>query len=166
MPKTDEQLRLTLEQYKEWSAGAPCLNVRGMREAYQEILDLRSVVAELEQHVTDVAHKTTFADANTYQELAGRTDNDERPPEYYLLCLCEEAGEVAGVYKKHWGHGHELDLDKVKKELGDVAWYLARAADKFGLPLSEIFEANIEKLKKRYPEGFSSEASINRSNDD
>ncbi len=104
--------------------------------------------------------------ANEYQDLAGRTDNEERPPEYYLLCLCEEAGEVAGAYKKHAWHGHNLDLDKIKKELGDVAWYLARAAYRFGFPLSEIFGANIDKLKKRYPDGFTSEASINRDRDD
>ena len=51
---------------------------------------------------------------------------------------------------------------KWRKELGDVAWYHAAIATKLGLHLSNIQEANIDKLKKRFPEGFTTEDSINR----
>ncbi|MBQ2862402.1 MAG: nucleoside triphosphate pyrophosphohydrolase family protein, partial [Oscillospiraceae bacterium] len=64
--------------------------------------------------------------------------------------------------KKHLFHGHELDREALIKELGDVAWYLAEASEALDVSLDEVFERNIEKLKKRYPEGFSSERSINR----
>ena len=64
--------------------------------------------------------------------------------------------------KKHLFHGHELDRDALIKELGDIAWYLAEGAEALGISLEEVFERNIEKLKKRYPEGFSEERSINR----
>lgn len=80
-----------------------------------------------------------------------------------LLCgLTGESGEVADLIKKHFGHGHELDRDKLKKELGDVLWYLARLSAEFGILLSDVADSNIAKLRARYPNGFSEEASKNR----
>ena len=52
------------------------------------------------------------------------------------------------------------------KELGDIAWYLAEAATALDLSLEEILQANIEKLKKRYPEGFEIQRSTHREKDD
>ena len=51
---------------------------------------------------------------------------------------------------------------KAGKELGDIAWYLAETAYALDLTLEEILSANIKKLRKRYPEGFSAEASMER----
>lgn len=82
------------------------------------------------------------------------------------LGLTGEAGEYAEIVKKVAYHGHPLDADKAAKELGDVLWYLARAAQAIGIPLSEIAARNIQKLRARYPEGFSSERSINRAEGD
>ena len=79
-----------------------------------------------------------------------------------VMCLCGESGEACDLVKKHLFHGHELDRESLIKELGDVAWYLAEGAEALGIPLEEVFERNIEKLRRRYPEGFSSEKSINR----
>ena len=64
--------------------------------------------------------------------------------------------------KKYICHGHELDKQHLIKELGDVAWYLAEAAHALGVPLEEVLAANIEKLKRRYPDGFSTEKSIDK----
>ena len=50
-------------------------------------------------------------------------------------------------------------IGNILKELGDIAWYLAEAATALDMDLEDILQANIEKLKKRYPEGFSSERS-------
>lgn len=77
--------------------------------------------------------------------------------------LCGEAGEVAELIGKHLGHGHDLDRDKLRKELGDVLWYLADIAARNELTLAEIAEANIEKLRRRYPDGFDPERSKHRS---
>ncbi len=103
---------------------------------------------------------------NEYQQLASRTIGDERNERDMLtlaaLGLCGESGEVSDIIKKYLYHGHELKKDELIKELGDVAWYLAEAATALNVPLEEVFAANIEKLKRRYPDGFSSEASINR----
>lgn len=80
------------------------------------------------------------------------------------LGIAGEAGEVADLIKKELGHGHGRDITrpKVAKELGDVLWYLAAIADDYGYSLSEIATMNIEKLKARYPQGFTVEASVNR----
>lgn len=78
------------------------------------------------------------------------------------LGVAGEAGEVADLIKKHVGHGHELNVEKLRLELGDVLWYVAALAQVIGVSLSEVAEANLQKLEARYPNGFSTEASIAR----
>lgn len=103
-------------------------------------------------------------DFETYQILAGRTANPSDPNRLVIsgLGITGEAGEVAELLKKHIGHGHPLDRDKLAKELGDVLWYISDIATACELNLAKIAERNITKLRERYPEGFSTEASINR----
>lgn len=119
---------------------------------------------------------------NEYQRLSNRT----APMQFSVLAVLEneheiraltqvlreatfglgiagEAGEVVDMVKKHLGHGHPMDREKLVKELGDVMWYVAALAAVFEITLDEVGRANIEKLKKRYPEGFSEAASQNRS---
>ena len=79
-----------------------------------------------------------------------------------VMGLCGESGEAIDIVKKHLAHGHELDKAKLAKELGDIAWYLAETASAIGYSLEEICQINIDKLKKRYPEGFSADNSIRR----
>lgn len=79
-----------------------------------------------------------------------------------VMGLCGESGEAIDIVKKHLAQGHELDKEHLAKELGDIAWYLAETAYAIGYPLEEIFQMNIDKLKKRYPEGFSTERSLSR----
>ncbi|WP_191556593.1 nucleoside triphosphate pyrophosphohydrolase family protein [Metabacillus idriensis] len=101
---------------------------------------------------------------NEYQQLASRTAaKHDNELVNFGLGLTGEAGEVADLIKKACFHGHSIGKEEIKKELGDVLWYLSNIARIAGLELDEIAAANIEKLKKRYPEGFSVEASINRS---
>jgi NTP pyrophosphatase (non-canonical NTP hydrolase) len=78
------------------------------------------------------------------------------------LGVAGEAGEVADLIKKEVGHGHLSDPEKISSELGDVLWYVAALANAYGFSLSEIATKNIDKLKARYPEGFSTERSVNR----
>lgn len=101
-------------------------------------------------------------DLDRYQELANRTAPCDNQLATFALGVAGEAGEVADLIKKHLGHGHPLDVQKLKLELGDVLWYVAALAALHEIPLSEVAEANIEKLTKRYPDGFSTERSINR----
>lgn len=105
---------------------------------------------------------------DAYQAAAIRTCThergslDQRTLSLNALGVAGEAGEVADLVKKHVGHGHPLDRDKLAKELGDVLWYVAALAHDVGLDLSTVAALNIEKLKRRYPDGFSTERSINR----
>lgn len=103
---------------------------------------------------------------NEYQKLAMTTLNKSLSKKDVLINgvmgLCGESGEVIDIVKKHLAQGHELDKDKIIKELGDVAWYLAEVAYALDVDLETVLTLNIEKLKKRYPEGFDTNKSINR----
>lgn len=103
---------------------------------------------------------------DNYQELAMVTKNKKLPLSEQIanaaLGLAGEAGEVADMIKKWKFQGHLLDPKDIAKELGDICWYIALMSESIGLSFNEILEMNIEKLKKRYPEGFSAERSINR----
>ncbi len=79
-----------------------------------------------------------------------------------VMGLCGESGEAIDIVKKHLHQGHELDRQKLTKELGDIAWYLAEAAYALDTDLDAIFVGNIAKLKARYPEGFDTQKSIHR----
>ena len=103
---------------------------------------------------------------NKYQNLANRSSGAGGEGEQRLvvsaLGLAGEAGEFANLVKKMTAHGHPFDPESLKDELGDVLWYLAEAATAAGLNLEDIASYNVDKLIKRYPEGFSEEHSINR----
>ncbi len=111
-----------------------------------------------------------------YQREAARTGGSDLEPDNVLkglscagLGIAGEAGEVADIIKKIVHHRHPLDeltQDKLAKELGDVLWYIAHASNVLGLNLADIAQANIDKLRKRYPDGFSAERSINRDKGD
>ena len=79
-----------------------------------------------------------------------------------VMGLCGESGEAIDIVKRHLAQGHELDREHLIKELGDVAWYLAETAFALDVSLEEVCQRNIDKLKARYPEGFSAERSIHR----
>jgi NTP pyrophosphatase (non-canonical NTP hydrolase) len=103
---------------------------------------------------------------NGYQSRAkstARTNVElEQPLAIWALGLTGEAGEVADIIKKVLGHGHPLNREKIAEELGDVLWYVAVLANELDYSLSDIANRNIEKLKRRYPEGFSVERSLKR----
>lgn len=106
---------------------------------------------------------------NEYQKLALTFLNPTLKEKDVLINgvmgLCGEAGEAIDLVKKHLAQGHVLDKERLAKELGDIAWYLAETAHVLGYSLEEILQMNIDKLQKRYPNGFSVEQSINRKND-
>ena len=110
-------------------------------------------------------------EAKDYQKQAARTlisgpDFDIAPNEIMLVWttigLAGEAGEVAEHIKKGIFHQHGVDADKLKKELGDVLWYVAAICETAGFDMGAIMQANIDKLKARYPNGYSSEDSQRR----
>jgi NTP pyrophosphatase (non-canonical NTP hydrolase) len=107
-----------------------------------------------------------FETMNEYQDLCLRTATvpmDEKTMHLtWSLALAGEVGELANRTKKVFLHGHPYDQEKVIEELGDILWYIAVYSHDIGVDLQEIAQKNITKLEKRYPDGFSSEASQNR----
>lgn len=83
-----------------------------------------------------------------------------------LMGLNGEAGEAIDILKKHLFQGHDLDRERLAKELGDVAWYLAVSADALGYSLEQVLQMNIDKLRARYLDGFEAERSVNRNEED
>ncbi len=107
---------------------------------------------------------------NEYQTLAMTTRNPQLSREQVLINsvmgLCGESGEAIDIVKKWFAQGHELDKERLKKELGDIAWYLAEAAYALDTPLEDILQANIQKLRARYPQGFDTARSVDRQQGD
>ena len=108
---------------------------------------------------------------NEYQTAALRTAQTDKFSARELLLnsalgLCGESGEVADLLKKYHFQGHNLDLDHVAKELGDISWYLAVGAYAIGYDLETILQMNVDKLKARYPDGFSTDCSLHRAEND
>lgn len=107
---------------------------------------------------------------NDYQKEALRTEAgmDKSLPRVLngALGLCGEAGEFADLLKKHYYQGHDLDEGHLAKELGDILWYVAVAADALGIDLDTVAEMNVLKLRDRYPDGFDAERSQHRKEGD
>ncbi len=102
---------------------------------------------------------------NEYQREAMRTAGKPQIVNG-VLGLTGESGECADIVKKHLFQGHELDKEHLAKELGDVAWYLAVSAEAIGYDLETILQMNVQKLRKRYTNGFDSEKSLHRQKGD
>lgn len=102
---------------------------------------------------------------NEYQKLASRTIPEtfsESSMEFHsLFGMVGEIGELHSIYQKVY-QGHKFEDDHVKKELGDLLWFVAEYCTGHGWDLEDIMQMNIEKLKKRYPEGFDAEHSLHR----
>lgn len=131
-----------------------------IEHAQEEAIDLLKYLEHLKQIAND------GITANDYQRAAMRTAGEYKSNYDKLrnavYGLNGESGEVIDILKKHEFQGHDLDEDKIVDECGDVLWYAALLADSIGKPLGEIMQHNVEKLKKRYPDGFSKERSIHR----
>jgi len=87
-----------------------------------------------------------------YQKLSARTLTPETTLAVLALGVAGEAGEVAEVVKKAMAHGGSLDA--LHEEMGDLLWYVAALCTHLGMDLGDVMEANIQKLERRYPDGF------------
>ena len=100
-----------------------------------------------------------------YQGLARRTQNKDLTGEqllnHALWGLCSEVGEIHGIFQKHL-QGHPMEVLDVRKEIGDTLWFVSELCDALFMDIGQIAEENIEKLKRRYPDGFSEDRSVNR----
>ena len=98
-------------------------------------------------------------DVDTFQKEAERTLRNDLP--YECVCsnmamgLAGESGEVIDLLKKHVWQGKELDINDLIEEIGDVLWYVANLCNVNNISMKECMKSNVEKLKVRYPQGFS-----------
>ena len=119
--------------------------------------------------VTSQPSKEHEAFVYRVQELEGQGFSSER-----LLTasvgMCAEAGEFTEIVKKIVFQGKPVNEDNLfhlKRELGDIMWYVMQACMGLGVDLDEVIEMNIDKLKSRYPGGeFDAHYSENRQEGD
>ena len=102
---------------------------------------------------------------NEYQNLAARTINSELTKTEVLLHalhgISAEDGEIHSFYQK-WYQGHEIDFSELKKEVGDLLWFIAELCGVYDWKLDDVMQDNIAKLLERYPSGFEAERSLHR----
>lgn len=117
-------------------------------------------------------------ESKEYQEAALSTDLKDRGYEetvldrvgnkhllrliHASLGLTTETAEIADAIKKHMMYGKPLDETNLLEEVGDVLWYANVLLNEIGASFDEAMAANIRKLKKRYPQGFTEQSAINR----
>lgn len=76
--------------------------------------------------------------------------------------LSGESGEVLDHMKKMWVYDKPMDREKVLEEMGDTLHYFMQLCIKMDVEFADLFQNNYDKLRKRYPNGFSKEAAIAR----
>ncbi|MBA2680539.1 MAG: nucleoside triphosphate pyrophosphohydrolase family protein [Ktedonobacteraceae bacterium] len=105
-------------------------------------------------------------DGKEYREEVLRTYAGSDDPQEKLtlaaLGLTGESGEVADHMKKALFQGHAIDMAHLRKELSDILWYIVLACDATGCSLEDVMQINVDKLRKRYPNGFDAERSVHR----
>lgn len=108
-------------------------------------------------------------DMNEYQQAAARTIRKDLVREqvhfHALHGMVAEVGELNGLYQKTY-QGHEFDPEHMKKELGDLLWFIAEYCTSMDWTLEDVARMNIDKLKARYPDGFSADRSLHRKEGD
>ena len=132
------------------------------RRIIREALD---TWAEANARERERYYVTKHLTMNGYQQLAARTINRENRPAdiemHALHGMCAEIGELHSLYQKMY-QGHQFDKGHAMKEVGDLLWFIAEYCTVCGLTLEEVAQANIDKLKARYPDGFEAERSLHR----
>ena len=108
----------------------------------------------------------TFAD---YQTAAARTIRkdmlDWEIESHALHGMVSEIGELHGIFQKVY-QMHPAKDEHIKKELGDLLWFIAEYCTARGWELGDIAQMNIDKLLARYPEGFDADKSLHRKEGD
>ena len=99
--------------------------------------------AQYEAQATKTANTTLMKNERLLDSAAG---------------LAEEAGEILSLVRKHAFQSKELEHDRIGEELGDALWCLAMTARHAGTSLESVAQANIAKLRARYPDGYQDRA--------
>ena len=115
---------------------------------------------EFVDSVTAEVSKNDAIFTERYKKLSALLEGNYSRLDNAIAGLAGESGEVADLWKKVKYHSLEYDAEtreKFKKELGDVCWYLFQTAYALKMPMDEIIDGNVAKLKQRHAHGFSPE---------
>lgn len=110
--------------------------------------------------VTADVSKNDVLFTERFKKLSAQLNGNYSRLDNAIAGLAGESGEVADLWKKIKYHDLAYDDEtrqKLKKELGDVCWYLFQTAYALEMPMDEIIDGNIAKLKQRHAHGFSPE---------
>ena len=98
-----------------------------------------------------------MSELKDYQELCKKTakkfESTEKEILTWGLGITGEAGDVASCIKKTYAHDNDQRAG-IRENLGDTMWYMAMICNFYGWNMDDVLKENIDKLKKRYPEGF------------
>ena len=159
-------LRITADHMTKNPASGAVMRKAGMKHLGTEPEKYEKLGLRYDAELYEICRKRKALTVNEYQQLAMKTLNPALSEKDVLINgvmgLCGESGEAIDIVKKWLAQGHDLDKQKLAKELGDIAWYLAETAYALQIPLEKILRDNIDKLKARYPEGFDTERSLHR----
>lgn len=130
---------------------------------------LRSQITVLRDQIDALKHMVETIPSTTYQKEALRTEacnvdkirsriNSQQIIRsiHAGVGLATETGEIQDTIKKHLFYEQPLDVENLLEEAGDILWYAALLIDACNSNLDDVMQQNIEKLRKRYPEKFSS----------
>lgn len=119
--------------------------------------------------------KDVLMNPNDYQDSAARTICPQTPAvgrlmtdpqlvqlNHALVGLTGEIGELHQLLEKHLWYGQPLDKVKMFEEYGDALWYVCEGLSALGFELGRVMEANLKKLKVRYPSKFTEGAAAER----
>jgi len=159
--------RILVDHMTKNIASGKAMEKAGMKHIGTEIGKYEKLGIRYDAEIYEICNERKAGlTANAYQREAMKTLNPALSRKDILINgvmgLCGESGEAIDIVKKHLHQGHPMDKEKLAKELGDIAWYLAETAWALDIPLEQILRSNLEKLKNRYPEGFDTERSQNR----
>jgi len=112
------------------------------------------------------------SDAQSFSDALDVIDGFGVSPERILTAaigISAEGGEFAEIVKKSIFQGKPMDDDAqyhMKRELGDILWYVTQACIALDISLEDVIDTNIQKLEARYPDGFEAFRSENRKEGD
>ncbi|WP_176523099.1 nucleoside triphosphate pyrophosphohydrolase family protein [Bacillus thuringiensis] len=169
----------TVEEYKKY--GRDCY-LQGQEDTEKRMISQNTLELAKEKAYSEGINfaqqeylkSFTFSDFDLSVRRTWKKQDFKDAVSNAALGLTGEAGEVADLIKKAVYHGRgftpeyaipdngEIDTDDVKDELSDVLFYVSAMAQEFGFTLEDIAKHNREKLEKRFPEGFSTEASAQK----
>lgn len=102
---------------------------------------------------------------NQYQERAARTINKSNnileQRQHALFGMASEVGEIHGIFQKHY-QGHSINYTELKQEIGDLLWFIAEFCTASGWDMEYIMQMNLDKIERRYPDGFEEKRSVER----